>query len=125
MCLLPSDLPTKTLYTPLLSPTRATCPAYLILLDFITRTNFGEQYRSLSSSLCSFLHSSFTSSFLGPNIFPSTPFSNTLSLCSFLDVSDQISVPYKKNRQNYSSVHLNLYILDRIENILDLFFMFC
>jgi len=41
--LLPSDFPTKTLYTPL-SPTRATCPAYLILLDFITRTIMGVCY---------------------------------------------------------------------------------
>ena len=43
-------------------PIHATCPTHLILLDFITRTVFGEQYRSLSSSLCSFLHSPVTSS---------------------------------------------------------------
>ena len=37
--LLPFGFPSKTLYTPLSSPIRATCPAHLILLDFITHTN--------------------------------------------------------------------------------------
>jgi hypothetical protein len=57
----------------------------------------GEEYRSLSSLLCSFLHSLVTLSLLGPNIFLDTLFSNTLSLCSSLSVSDQVS-PHSKQQ---------------------------
>ena len=41
--LLPSGFHTKTLNIPLSSPIGATCPAHLILLDFITRTILGEE----------------------------------------------------------------------------------
>jgi hypothetical protein len=74
---LPSDLPIKTLYTPHLFSIRATWPTHLTLLDFITRTILGEQYISLSSTLCSFLHFPVTSSILGPNTFLNTLISNT------------------------------------------------
>jgi hypothetical protein len=55
----------------------------------------GEEYKSRSSSLCSFLHSHITSSLFGPNILLSTLFRNTLSLCSSLNDRDQVSHPYR------------------------------
>jgi hypothetical protein len=69
--LFPSRLPTKNPCTPLPYPIRATCHAHLILLDFTTCTIFRKEYRTLSSSLCNFLHSPDTSSLLRPNIFSS------------------------------------------------------
>jgi len=59
--------PTKILYITLLSPILATCPAYLLILDLFIRIRFGEEYRSLISSLCIFLHSPVTSCHLDPN----------------------------------------------------------
>ena len=89
---------------------RTTCPAHFFLLDFITRKIFGEHYRSLSSLLCSILHSPVTSFPLGPNILLSTLFSNTLSLGSSLEVSGHISPTYLQ----ISSLKLILKLLRRV-----------
>ena len=79
---------------PLSLPIRATCPAHLILLDFITRTILGEEYKSFRS-LYNSLHSPVTSSPLGPNILLNSIFSKTLSFLSSRNVSDHVSHPYK------------------------------
>jgi hypothetical protein len=54
-----------------------------------------EVHKTWSSSLCNYLHSPFISYLLCPNIFLITLASNTLNLCSTLNVSDQASYPYK------------------------------
>jgi len=92
--LFPSNFPPEPLIR--LSSTSYVLHAQpIVLLDFINRKVSGDQHRSLSSSLCSFLHFPVTSSLLGPNILLNTLFSNTLSLRSSLNYSDQISHPYK------------------------------
>ena len=73
----------------------ATCPSHLILLNFVTHTILGEQYKSISFSLCSFLHSPVASSLLGQNMLLNTLFSYTLSLRSSINMSDQVSHSYK------------------------------
>jgi hypothetical protein len=54
----------------------------------------GEEYKLWSSSLCSFLQPHVSSSLFGPNNL-NTLLSNTLSLCSSINVRDQVSYPYR------------------------------
>jgi hypothetical protein len=52
--LFPTGFPTRTLYTPLLSPICTTCPAHLIHLELITRTIWvkrSDHYAVFSTSL--------------------------------------------------------------------------
>jgi len=100
--------PHQTQYAPLLSPICTACPAHPILLGLVTWIIFGEEYRSLSSSFCSFNHSPVTSSSSGPNILLTTPFSNTLSLHSSPNFSGQVSHPNKTTGKIV--VMYNLYI---------------
>jgi hypothetical protein len=74
---------------------RVRCTAHVTYLDLIYLMIFGEVYKLWSSSLCNFLNSPVTSSLLGQNILLRSLFSNTLSLCSSLNVRDQVSRPYK------------------------------
>ena len=69
----PSGFSTKALCKLLLFPIRAAWPAHLILLDLISRIILGEEYRSVSSSLCSILHSPVSSALLSPNILLKHP----------------------------------------------------
>ena len=50
---------------------------------------------AFSSSTCSLLHSPVTSSLVGPNTLLSSLFSDTFSLGSSFNVTDQVSHPYK------------------------------
>ena len=49
----------------LLSTTHATCSIHIIFLDVITLIRFGEECKSWSSSLCTFLQSAVTFSLFG------------------------------------------------------------
>jgi len=62
-------LPTKTLYSFLFPPMRATCPTHLIFLASIFLVKLAEEFRLWSSTPCTFLQPSLNSSLLGPNIF--------------------------------------------------------
>ena len=89
----PSGFPTKTQYKPLLFPIPRYMPRPFHSSRFYHPNNV--EYRSLSSSLCSFLHSLVTSSLLGQNILFNNLLTNTITLRSSRNVSDQVSHSYK------------------------------
>jgi hypothetical protein len=61
--------------------------------------------------LCSFLQPPVISSLLVPNNLFSTLFSDTLSLCTSLNVRDRISQPYKTSGKIMFFLCFSLYIL--------------
>jgi len=81
-------------------------PPHLIL-DLITWTILVEEYRSLSSSLCSFLHSRVTPSLLSSNILLSTVFSQTPSIYVSPSVWDtkrpKLRTQIRKKRSTYAT----------------------
>ena len=108
--LFPRGFPTKTLCTSLISPIRATCSAHLILLDVITRTILGEQYRSLSSLLCSFLHYPCYFVPLRPKYSPQHPILKHPQPTFLSQYKRPRVIPIRNNRQNYSAMYLNFYV---------------
>jgi hypothetical protein len=83
--------------------------ACLIRPDLIILIVLGYVYKLWSSSLCSFLQPHITLSLFGTNILLSTLFSNTLSLCSSLNIRDQVSHPYRTTGK-ISFVYPNFYV---------------
>jgi hypothetical protein len=93
-----SDFPTKQLYASLFSPMRGTCPTHVIALDLITLIININIYTHLVRTehrgtphyaiFCILLV------FLGRYTFLSTLFSNTVRLCSSLNMRDQVSQPH-------------------------------
>lgn len=57
--------------------------------------NVGVGYESSTSSFRSLLYSPDISSLAGPDTFLSTPFSKNLSMCSSVNVTEQLSYPYE------------------------------
>jgi hypothetical protein len=88
---LKSYISTKTLYTFIMY---FTYNVHLIVLDLIILVTCGGRYGLRSSSLYHYLHRPIISSLLGPDILLSSLFSNTGSLCSSLNVSDQVPHPH-------------------------------
>jgi len=99
-----SGFPTKILYKPLLSLHTCYMPCTSHSSQLISRTQLGEQYRSLSSTLCSFLH-------YRPKYSPQHPILKHPQP-TFLPQCERPSfTPIQNKRQNYSSVYLNLFII--------------
>jgi hypothetical protein len=103
------SFPTNTLYAPLPSPAHAANPSHLIPLDRPDHICWGIQIMEFLT-VAVFATPQLP---LRPKYLPQCPNpEHPLSLGSFLNIRDQVSHQYKNNRQNYSCVYFNNYILD-------------
>jgi hypothetical protein len=95
--------PTKTTHACLFPPARASCPAHLNLLDFVTRipclrnTEHEAAHCAISLASCYFLH--FRTNFLPQHSI----FEKSKPIYS-LRVSNQVSYPYKTTGNVYFSM---------------------
>jgi hypothetical protein len=93
-----AGFPTNNLYTFLFSPIQATCPTYFILFDLIIHSFINYIWRRVQITKLLVMQFSPLSChliLLRSNYPPRILFSNTLRVCSSLNVRDQVSVPYR------------------------------
>ena len=92
---LPSGFPTKTVYTPFLSNHTRHMARPSHSSWFYHTNNIGWGVQIIKLFIMQSPPVPVTSSLLGPNILLNIRFSYTLSLCYSLNMSDQVSHPYK------------------------------
>lgn len=89
----------------LLLAIHSTCPVHFILLE-LTALTVLLRCTNCRSPPCNLSHHRSTSSFLGPNNFSITSFSNTLSSCSFCNIWDpKFHIHIRQQEMLYNSVH--------------------
>ena len=98
---------TETLYTPLLSTIGVTCSVHLILLVLITWIIFSEKYRSLIHQYV-FFSIPFYLVPLRPKYSPQHPIPKHPQPTFLLQCDRPSFTSIQNNRQNYSSIYLNL-----------------